>query len=210
MKTVQINVGMNNNPMNEEQIINYFASLQGYDLMAYYFKDKTFEGEVEPTFCAILEYKYARQSKVLTDFENICSLMNQESIAISTDFMEILAFNTSYSGKGYLFDKELFEYVRVFEDKKPLPTMEQIFEEMDSVLDRDLTVIAQEIRDDWGAKVNYCAKSYLDAMATLKTVDDNYYLDSAKSIILYFLSNASSWRGETAKRIKTELKTLIK
>jgi hypothetical protein len=113
MKTLQINVGLTNNTMNQEQISEYFASLKDYRLMAFYFKDMTFEGQIEPTFVALLEYKYNRQSKVLQDFENFCSVMNQESIAISTDFMEILAFNPSYSGNGYKFDKGLFEYIKL-------------------------------------------------------------------------------------------------
>lgn len=75
---------------------------------------------------------------------------------------------------------------------------------------RDLNVIAQEISNDWGAKVNYGAKPYLDAMKTLNKVSDNYYSDSGKSVVLYFLSNASSWRGEVAKRVKDELKKMLK
>jgi hypothetical protein len=39
MKTLQLNLGLNNNPMNAEQIVNYFATLEGYRLMGYYFKD---------------------------------------------------------------------------------------------------------------------------------------------------------------------------
>jgi len=27
---------------------------------------------------------------------------------------------------------------------------------------------------------------------------------------LYFLSNAAAWRGDTAKRVKLELKTMVK
>jgi len=73
---------------------------------------------------------------------------------------------------------------------------------------RPLYEIAAEIRHDW-LKVNYAAKPYLDAMATLESASDSYGYDTAKSIVLYFLSNASSWRGETAKRIKAELKGLI-
>ena len=75
---------------------------------------------------------------------------------------------------------------------------------------RPLHEIAREIRKDWGAKVNFAAKPYLDAMATLNTIDDNYGWDSGKMIVLYFLGNASTWRGETAKRIKTELKAMAK
>jgi hypothetical protein len=45
-------------------------------------------------------------------------------------------------------------------------------------------------------------------MQSLDTMNDNYGYDSAKSIILYFLSNASSWRGDKAKEIKKELKQM--
>lgn len=75
---------------------------------------------------------------------------------------------------------------------------------------RSLSEIAREIRKDWGSKVYFGAKPYLDAMATLNTIDDNYGWDSGKMIVLYFLSNASTWRGETAKRIKAELKAMTK
>jgi hypothetical protein len=113
MRTIQINVGLSNNTMTKEEVLTYFASHKSYRLMAYYFIDKTFNDEVEPTFVALLESKFARQSKVLQDFENICNLMEQESIAIATDFMEVLAFNTSYDGDGYLFNEELFEYISI-------------------------------------------------------------------------------------------------
>jgi hypothetical protein len=35
-------------------------------------------------------------------------------------------------------------------------------------------------------------------------------MDSGRSIVAYFLSNASTWRGETAKRIKLELNKMLK
>jgi hypothetical protein len=72
-----------------------------------------------------------------------------------------------------------------------------------------LSVYAYEIKKDW-AKVNFGAAPYLNAMFTLNQVTDNYYQDSAKSVVLYFLANAGTWRGETAKRIKAELKELVK
>jgi hypothetical protein len=72
---------------------------------------------------------------------------------------------------------------------------------------RSLSTIASEIRRDW-TKVNFAAKPYLSAMAGLDTITDSYGYDDARSIVLYFLSNASSWRGENAKRIKAELKAM--
>lgn len=74
---------------------------------------------------------------------------------------------------------------------------------------RPLFEIASEIRKDW-AKVNFAAKPYLEAMECLTYITEDYYFDSAKSVVLYFLCNASTWKGETAKRIKAELKAMCK
>ena len=79
---------------------------------------------------------------------------------------------------------------------------------------RPLYEIASEIRKDWKATskkgIYFGAVPYLDAMATLNKVTDNYYQDSAESIVLYFLANASTYKGETAKKIKKELKDMFK
>jgi len=72
-----------------------------------------------------------------------------------------------------------------------------------------LTEIAQAINKDW-AKVNFAAQPYLDAMSTLQSVNDMYYQDSGQSIVAYFLSNATSWRGEVAREVKKELNKRIK
>jgi hypothetical protein len=72
---------------------------------------------------------------------------------------------------------------------------------------RSLSTIAQEIYKTW-PNMNYAAKPYAQAMLSLNSINDNYGLDSAKSVVLYFLSNASTWRGEDAKRIKMELKKI--
>jgi hypothetical protein len=74
---------------------------------------------------------------------------------------------------------------------------------------RPLYEIAAEIRKDW-KNVHFGAKPYLDAMATLNSINDSYGWDSGKSMVNYFLGNAQTWRGETAKRIKAELKAMVK
>ena len=73
---------------------------------------------------------------------------------------------------------------------------------------RNLNTIAREIYKTW-PKVNYAAKPYLDAMQGLVSIDDQYGMDSAESIVRYFLSNASTWRGNDARRIKAELKSML-
>ena len=80
---------------------------------------------------------------------------------------------------------------------------------------RSLSLIARDIRTHWVKKdgtpnVNYAAEPYLQAMARLNNISDSYYADDARTMVLYFLSNASSFRGEDAKRIKAELKSMLK
>lgn len=72
---------------------------------------------------------------------------------------------------------------------------------------RPLYVIAQDIKSNW-PNVNYAAKPYLDAMATLESIEQKYYYDTGRSIVLYFLANANTWKGEVAREIKKELKQL--
>jgi hypothetical protein len=72
---------------------------------------------------------------------------------------------------------------------------------------RPLYDIARDIKKAW-PKVNYAAKPYLDAMLDLSSINDKYGYDSAKSIVLYFLANAASFRGDEAKTLKLELKTI--
>lgn len=72
-----------------------------------------------------------------------------------------------------------------------------------------ISAIASAIRRSW-KPVYFGAVPYLDAMLSLETLNDTYGADSAKEIVLYFLSNASTYRGEMAKAIKAELKARLK
>lgn len=74
---------------------------------------------------------------------------------------------------------------------------------------RSLSTIAKEIKSDW-SKVYFGAVPYLSAMSTLNSITDSYGYDSGREIVLYFLSNANTWKGETARRVKAELKAMLK
>lgn len=73
---------------------------------------------------------------------------------------------------------------------------------------RPLYVIASEISRGW-PKVYFGAVPYLRALHSLGDISENYGCDSAESVVLYFLSNATTWRGEEARRIKAELKSIL-
>ncbi len=80
--------------------------------------------------------------------------------------------------------------------------------------------IARNIREDWNGQaarsktkrpskakgVWFGAVPYLSAMHSLSTVNDTYGLDTGRSIVVYFLSNAGTYRGPKARLYKAELK----
>lgn len=73
---------------------------------------------------------------------------------------------------------------------------------------RNLSEIAKDILAAWKKPSPY-AMPYLKAMLTINSSDPDaaYYADSARSLVLYFLANASTFRGEEAKKLKAELRT---
>jgi hypothetical protein len=86
-----------------------------------------------------------------------------------------------------------WEYYQKLE--KELPTMK-------------LSDIASVISKNWNNITH--AKPYLDAMFNLEKITDNYILDSGYSVVAYFLSNATTWKGEIAKLVKKELNKRLK
>ena len=74
---------------------------------------------------------------------------------------------------------------------------------------RSLHEIAREIRTDWRT-IYFGAVPYLQAMADLDKMTDKYWADPASAVVRYFLANAGTWRGETARRIKAELNSMLK
>jgi hypothetical protein len=74
---------------------------------------------------------------------------------------------------------------------------------------RLISSIAYDIKKAW-TKPYFGAKPYLDAMVHLNTINDKYYEDTAQSVVMYFLANASTFRGNDAKVLKLELKNLLK
>ena len=76
---------------------------------------------------------------------------------------------------------------------------------------RSLKEIASEIERECADKAWYVyAEAYVTPMKSLNSMSDSYYLDSASSIVMYALANLGSWRGDTARRVKAELNSMLK
>lgn len=78
-------------------------------------------------------------------------------------------------------------------------------------MSRPLNEIARDIHDECQGKHWYVyAEAYVTPMMTLESMSDNYYQDSADTIVSYALANLSYWRGDKARAIKKELNDLLK
>lgn len=76
---------------------------------------------------------------------------------------------------------------------------------------RSLRAIASDIVADWSSRgkgIYFGAVPYLRAMGELDSIDDQYGCDDARSVVRYFLANATTWRGDVARRVKKELRRL--
>ena len=80
---------------------------------------------------------------------------------------------------------------------------------------RSLSAIAWEINRLWvkePSQGNYQkdARPYLNVMFALGSIKNNFGLDSGRDIVQRFLCNVGGWRGDDARRIKHELRELLK
>lgn len=117
-------------------------------------------------------------------------------------------FNSSSQRKKPVSDKDL-DFVEDNVMRITETQIRRLVKEAMSEPTRPLYQIAKEIKKNW-PKVDYAAKPYLEAMSELDSIDDTYIAESADSIVQYFLSNAGSWKGPEAARLKAELKALLK
>ena len=74
---------------------------------------------------------------------------------------------------------------------------------------KPISDLARIIRADW-ANVYFGAKPYLSAMRGIETINDAYGCEDGRVQVLYFLSNATTWRGDVARQVKAELNRRLK
>lgn len=79
---------------------------------------------------------------------------------------------------------------------------------------RPIHQIASDIRKDWSSRtkekrIPIYADAYLRPMETISSIHENFGADTGRSVVLYFLSNATTYRGDLARQYKAELKAWL-
>ena len=78
---------------------------------------------------------------------------------------------------------------------------------------RPVSSVAREIKNDPAYQKmpsKIYAEAYVQPMLSLNDIEDNYGVDTGVSIVSYALSNLGSYKGDTARRVKSELKAMLK
>ena len=101
-----VNIGLNNNEV--ENIYKYFMEHGGYKVVTFKIENGEYNGVDEPTAVLGLSTDYKLTSKIIADFEKICSVMTQECIAISSDEFDMLVYSPNFAGQRQKFNNKYF------------------------------------------------------------------------------------------------------
>lgn len=72
---------------------------------------------------------------------------------------------------------------------------------------RPICKVAEDITKAWD-KPYFGAEPYLKAMRYVSSPEDRFGHDNGRSLVVYFLANAASFRGNDARKLKAELKSI--
>jgi hypothetical protein len=104
---ITINIGLNNNPLNLEQVAKLLNQFKLFGLNDYAEKLGEYVGADEPTFVGELDFITANH------VEALCEIMTQDCIAIYNHDTEVgeLVYNPLYEGDKYTFDPKYFLFL---------------------------------------------------------------------------------------------------
>lgn len=105
MKAI-LNIGLNNNPLSQEAIINKLR--EDYAVDTYKYGIGRYEDGLEPTLIIHLSSPYARTSHFIKKIEELATILTQNCIAVSTDQFDLLVYAQNFNGQQYKFDNQYF------------------------------------------------------------------------------------------------------
>lgn len=108
MKTLQANIGLNNNKYNVDELINYLEQHADFNLLSYNLVNGEYLSSEEPTLVCVLGYRFSRASQLLLKFEQMADVLEQDCIAFKAEGIEALAYSHSFSGSKMVFDSQYF------------------------------------------------------------------------------------------------------
>lgn len=109
MKKVVLNIGLNNNPKSEDEIVQLFQGLISKKV-TWGKVVSTYNNEVEPTL--VLHGESAHAFKVITDtIKDLSAVLTQECIGAEIDDTGLLIYPRNYKGERMKFNGEYFKKI---------------------------------------------------------------------------------------------------
>ena len=103
--TIELNIGLGNNPMNFDQVVRHFGINPEFGIFHFAHKTGEYNGEQEDTVYlkgnTTLIYSY-----LIARIEQLCKLLTQECIAVKLNGQGILVYDTDYQGELKAFNEE--------------------------------------------------------------------------------------------------------
>jgi len=113
MDILKINIGLNNNPLNAEQIKQMFYKNSIFEFILFEEREGEYLNNYEPTLIIEGETKQTTE-QVESYIYILCTLLTQECIPFTLDLMNDnkqinkLVYNKNYNGLKYEFNKNYF------------------------------------------------------------------------------------------------------
>ena len=103
MKSIEINIGLNNNPMSYCDVKNLLSEKYGANVQQ---QVGEYNGDIEPTAVAVFDIP--DDYNIVQAIEKICIEMTQQCIAVKVDGEGFLVYEPSWEGERYDFSDEYF------------------------------------------------------------------------------------------------------
>ena len=109
MKKIVLNIGLNNNPKTEREIVNMFQTRLS-PKVTWAKVVSTYNDQVEPTI--VLHGESALAFKQITDsIKQLSKDLDQECIGAEVDQHGLLVYPDSFKGERYKFDRKYFKKI---------------------------------------------------------------------------------------------------
>lgn len=110
MKKVVLNIGLNNNPKTQKEIVNMFQTRLS-PKVTWAKVVSTYNNEVEPTL--VLHGESALAFKQITDaIKNLSKDLDQECIGTEIEDHGLLIYSPTFRGKRFKFDRKYFRKIK--------------------------------------------------------------------------------------------------
>jgi hypothetical protein len=112
MKTIELNIGLNNNPLDVDDILNQTGICLDLDITDVAVLDSQYKGQPEETL--VILAKLPTITRLEEHISRLCDSLTQESIAYTLDGRGELVYRLGFEGDRQEFNYNFFQTLQTF------------------------------------------------------------------------------------------------